>query len=57
MHARKKLNALYTVVAVLVAAYAGLAFDSWWGFGVAFALLMMFNTHAGNTRWAATRRR
>ncbi len=56
MSARKKLNGLYMGVAVLVAAYVGLAFSSWWAFGVTVAVITVFNTHAGNTRWAATRR-
>ncbi len=57
MSARKKLNGLYMGVAVLVAAYVGLAFNSWWAFGLTVAVITAFNTHAGNTRWAATSRR
>ncbi len=56
MSARKKLNGLHTVIAALVAAYVGLVANSWWGFGIAFGLIMAFNAHAGNTRWAANRR-
>ena len=56
MNARKKLNALYAVVAALVAAYAGLMFNTWLAFGIAFAAIMAFNLQAGNTRPAPGRR-
>ncbi|MBP3956871.1 hypothetical protein J8F10_16490 [Gemmata sp. G18] len=56
MSARKKLNGLYTGLAALVAAFVGLGFGSWAAFGVTFVLIMVFNTHTGNTRWAAGRR-
>ena len=47
MNARKKLNALY---AVLVAASAGLMFNTWLAFAITFVLIMAFNLQAGNTR-------
>jgi hypothetical protein len=56
MSARRKLNGLYAGAAAVSAAFVGLAFQSWWGFAAALAVLVALNVVSGNIRPAAGRR-
>ena len=48
--ARGKLNQSYATGALLIAAFLGLVFSSWWTFGVAAAILLALNVLGGNIR-------
>ena len=48
--ARGKLNQSYATGALLIAAFLGLGYNSWWTFGVAAAILLALNVLGGNIR-------
>ena len=54
--ARNKLNELYATGSLILAALIGLAFNSWWVFGAAAAILLGLNVRGGQIRVAGYRR-
>ena len=54
--ARNKLNELYATGSLILAALIGLAFNSWWVFGAAAAILLGLNVMGGQIRVAGYRR-
>lgn len=56
MSAGKKLNGMYLTGCAVLAAFLGLAFQSWWAFGVTFVLAAGTQLLAGNIRLAAGQR-
>jgi hypothetical protein len=53
MSARKKLNGLYMIGCVMVAAFIGLMLVSWWAFGVTLVLAILNQIMTGNIRLAS----
>jgi hypothetical protein len=56
MSARKKLNGMYLIACVVLAAFLGLAFQSWWAFAAAFVLAAGSQMISGNIRLAPEQR-
>ncbi len=54
--ARDKLNQAYLNGSLILAAFIGLVFNSWWGFGAALASLTILNMIGGNIRFGESRR-
>jgi len=52
---RSKLNQMYATGSLLLAAFIGLGYNSWWAFGVAGAILLALNVFGGHIRLAGYR--
>ena len=50
MAARQKLNQLHATGAVVLAAFVGVGFQSWWAFGLGLAALLGLNVWGGSIR-------
>ena len=53
---RNRLNQGYATGSLILAAFIGLVFNSWWGFGAAAAILLGLNLMGGQIRLAGSRR-
>ena len=53
---RSKLNQFYATGSLILAAFIGLAFNSWGGFGAAAMCLLGLNLMGGQIRLAGSRR-
>ena len=56
MSARKRLNQAYATASLFLAAWIGLAFNSWAAFGIGAGSLLGLNFVGGNIRFTGFRR-
>ena len=54
--ARSKLNQFYATGSLILAAFIGLCFNSWWAFGATAAVLLVLNVLGGDIRLTDSRR-
>ena len=54
MSVRHRLNEAYATGAVILAAFLGLVFNSWWVFGVGLGVLLLLKVLGGQIRVART---